>query len=88
MLFLLFAFLALSSAHVCLIQPLQRGPVPDLNKVGVPECGLTTGPCGQRPLGQAKQILRPLDLEQYWILPRLLREGWTTRIIQATCQGP
>ncbi|XP_035658637.1 uncharacterized protein LOC118403890 [Branchiostoma floridae] len=42
-------FLAGSWAHLCLISPPQRGSMFDINKPASPDCGLTTGPCGQRP---------------------------------------
>merc|ERR1711916_147130 len=35
-----------ASAHTCLLNPLQRTPISNINKVEAPECGLMTGPCG------------------------------------------
>lgn len=56
--FCLLLFVAIASAHVCLLQPLQRGSLNGLNTVGTPDCGLTTGPCGGRHAEQPKQILK------------------------------
>eukprot|EP01113_Clastostelium_recurvatum_P012696 TRINITY_DN165_c0_g2_i1.p1 TRINITY_DN165_c0_g2~~TRINITY_DN165_c0_g2_i1.p1 ORF type:complete len:166 (+),score=29.79 TRINITY_DN165_c0_g2_i1:52-549(+) len=36
----------LVSCHLCLIYPMQRTPVGDLNKAGSPYCYFQTGPCG------------------------------------------
>jgi len=58
-LFVVFAFLSVASAHLCLLYPLQRGSVRNLSVVGTPDCGLTNGPCGGR------NASRPLGIVQY-----------------------
>ncbi|XP_062520531.1 uncharacterized protein LOC134195515 [Corticium candelabrum] len=36
-------------AHVCLINPHQRGTMKDINSPGTSDCALMHGPCGHRP---------------------------------------
>eukprot|EP00300_Choanocystis_sp_HF-7_P021751 c20847_g1_i1.p2 GENE.c20847_g1_i1~~c20847_g1_i1.p2 ORF type:complete len:152 (+),score=28.13 c20847_g1_i1:29-484(+) len=43
------AIVAVVNAHVCLLNPLQRGTMNDINTVGAADCGLFgDGPCGNR----------------------------------------
>ncbi|XP_045172851.2 uncharacterized protein LOC123534602 [Mercenaria mercenaria] len=53
------AIMALSSAHMCLINPHQRGSMMGLNKAGSDDCILLTGPCGGRAISTPTAILNP-----------------------------
>eukprot|EP01012_Entosiphon_sulcatum_P040758 TRINITY_DN54471_c0_g1_i1.p1 TRINITY_DN54471_c0_g1~~TRINITY_DN54471_c0_g1_i1.p1 ORF type:complete len:163 (-),score=21.24 TRINITY_DN54471_c0_g1_i1:60-512(-) len=50
---------ALSSAHLCLLNPKQRGPVNNLNTAGSPQCLQVQGPCGTVPREVARVDLLP-----------------------------
>lgn len=47
----LVAFSAVTEAHLCLFWPNQRGSLTGFNKAEATDCGLQTGPCGQRETG-------------------------------------
>ncbi|XP_067928604.1 uncharacterized protein [Watersipora subatra] len=46
------------SAHICLLNPHQRGSMSGINKPAADDCILTTGPCGGR------------DMDSYLVLKR------------------
>ncbi|KAL3858565.1 hypothetical protein ACJMK2_008883 [Sinanodonta woodiana] len=49
----LFCLVAVCSAHLCLINPIQRGSETGINKPGAADCLLLTAPCGGRSKDKA-----------------------------------
>lgn len=47
-----------TNAHLCLLSPRQRGTMGGLNAAPASDCFLTTGPCGDRPMGPVQAYIR------------------------------
>ncbi|KAH3855353.1 uncharacterized protein LOC127871003 [Dreissena polymorpha] len=54
----LLAVIALSSAHMCLVEPKQRGSIMGLDKEGADDCILLNGPCGGRMMEEPMTMFK------------------------------
>lgn len=68
-------FLGLAAAHVCLLNPMQRGGVnsSDLNTVGAPACFQLNGPCGASNGSHPNVEIRP---HNYWVVWQKNQDHW------------